>query len=199
MVDGGKMSKSLGNLYTIEDLAEKGFAPGVVRYVLVSGHYRKQLNFTFDTLHAAQEALGKLARGERALAKAAGIDQAPRYRDLQGLKDVGIFADAWASLNDDLNTATALGKVFTALRKPEEGDALTNWKGMHLVLAAMGLELPDLDEEVEVPEEIQRLAEQRWEARGAKDWAESDRLRDELAAKGWVVKDGKEGYEVRPA
>ena len=74
-----------------------------------------------------------------------------------------------------------------------------NWKGLHLVLAAMGLELPDLEEEVDVPEEIREMAEQRWAARSAKDWAESDRLRDELAAKGWVVKDGKEGYTVTPS
>jgi cysteinyl-tRNA synthetase len=199
MVDGGKMSKSLGNLYTVDDLAEKGFPPMVVRYVLVGGHYRKQLNFTFDTLHAAKEALGKLARGEQALAKAAGMEGVPRYGDLQGLEDAGVFADAWASMNDDLNTATALGKVFTGLRTALEGDVVANWKGLHLVLASLGLELPDLEEVVEVPEEIRALAEQRWAARSAKDWAESDRLRDALAAKGWVVKDGKEGYEVGPA
>ncbi len=197
MVDGGKMSKSLGNLYTIDDLVEKGFTAADVRYVLVGGHYRKPMNFTLDSLHAAREALAKLARGERALAKAAGVDEAPRYRELAGLEDSGVFAEAWESLNQDLNTATALGKVFTALRNAEDGDALTNWKGLHRVLAALGLELPDLEQSVEVPEEIRALADERWAARSAKDWAESDRLRDALQEKGWLVKDGKEGYELK--
>ncbi|MDE0827052.1 MAG: cysteine--tRNA ligase [Akkermansiaceae bacterium] len=199
MVDGGKMSKSKGNLYTVDDLVEKGFSSNEVRYVLVGGHYRKPMNFTFDTLHAAQEALGKLARGEKALAEAAGVGEAPSYKELCGLEDAGIFAEAWASLNDDLNSATALGKVFTALRKSEEGDALSNWKGLHLVLAGLGVTLPDLDVTVDVPAEIQELGEQRWAARTAKEWAESDRLRDELAAKGWLVKDGKDGFELTPA
>lgn len=199
MVDGGKMSKSRGNLYTIDDLEERGFSSMVVRYVLVGGHYRKQLNFTMDSLHAAQEALGKLARGERALAKAAGRDGPPPYEELIGLEDGGEFAAAWESLNDDLNTATALGRVFTALRDGGMGNAKTNWLGLHRILAALGVILPDLEKSVEVPEEIQELGERRWAARQAKEWAASDTLRDELAAKGWLVKDGKDGYELTPS
>ena len=81
-IENQKMSKSLGNLYTLDDLAERGCTPAECRYVLVSGHYRKQLNFTFDSLRAAREALGKLARAERDLARAAGQDEAPSYRSL---------------------------------------------------------------------------------------------------------------------
>jgi cysteinyl-tRNA synthetase len=199
MVDGGKMSKSLGNLHTIEDLEAKGFSAMDLRYVLVGGHYRKPLNFTMDSMHAAREALAKLARGERELAKAAGRDEAPKYRQLQGLGDHGVFDPAWQALNDDLNTATALGRVFTALRTAAtEGDALVNWTGLHAVLAAMGLVLPEVDAAVEVPDEIRALADARWEARAAKDWTRSDELRDELQAKGWVVKDGRERYELEP-
>jgi cysteinyl-tRNA synthetase len=199
MVDGGKMSKSLGNLYTIDDLEAKGFTAMDLRYVLVGGHYRKPLNFTMDSLHAAREALTKLARGERALAKAAGQNEPPKYRKLQGLADHGVFTAAWEALNDDLNTATALGRVFTALRTAAtEGDALVNWTGLHVVLAAMGLVLPEVDVVVEVPDEIRTLADERWAARAAQNWAKSDELRDALKARGWIVKDGRDGYELSP-
>lgn len=196
LVDGGKMSKSLGNLYTLDDLEERGFTPMEVRYVLIGGHYRKSVNFTFDSLHAAKEALAKLTRGERDLAKAAGQDAAPDYKTLVGLEDLGVFGPALEALQDDLNTAEALGRIFTGLRTAAEGDAATNWRGLHAVLAALGLVLTS--QQVEVPDEIRALAEKRWEARTAKDWAASDALRDELKEKGWVVNDGKEAYDLEP-
>ena len=111
MVDGGKMSKSLGNLYTIDDLAEKGYTAMEVRYVLISGHYRKQLNFTLDSLHAAKEALQKLAKG-RALLASIGGNQA----DCSVAMESSVFAPAWESLNQDLNTPAALGHLFSGLK-----------------------------------------------------------------------------------
>jgi cysteinyl-tRNA synthetase len=194
LVDGGKMSKSLGNLYTLTDLETRGFSPLEVRYVLIGGHYRKQLNFTLDSLHAAREALAKLAKGARQLAANTGGDIT--------LDNVGFgpFQAAWESLNDDLNTPAALGGLFTGLRQTS---ALTGMEaaaalaGFNRVLRALGLKLPE--ERVvstEVPEDIRTLAETRWQARLAKNWAESDRLRDDLAAQGWLVKDGKEAYNL---
>jgi cysteinyl-tRNA synthetase len=106
-VDGGKMSKSLGNLYTLGDLETRGFTPVEVRYVLIGGHYRKQLNFTLDSLSAAREALSKLAKGARNLAAKTGGDV---VLDSVGF---GPFQTAWDSLNDDLNTPAALGGLFT--------------------------------------------------------------------------------------
>ncbi|NNC89148.1 MAG: cysteine--tRNA ligase [Akkermansiaceae bacterium] len=197
LVDGGKMSKSLGNLYTVSDLEERGFTPMEIRYVLIGGHYRKPVNFTFDSLHAAREALAKLARGERDLARAAGEDAPPAYREVAGLDDLGVFAPALAALQDDLNTAEALGRLFTGLRTAADDHAATNWRGFHAVLAALGLRLPSL--EVDVPDEIRALAEKRGEARADKDWAASDALRDELLEKGWLVKDSRDGYELEKA
>ncbi len=186
-VDGRKMSKSLGNLYTLEQLAEMGHSANEVRYVLAGGHYRKPMNFTLDSLKAAKEALTKLA-------KAASGRTAPSYKSLIKGGDLGIFAPAMTKLNEDLNTAGALGEVFGNL-KAAESEA--DWFGFFTVLAALGLELPE-PEAIEVPEEIQEIAKKRWEARQAKDWAASDVFRDELAVKGWVVKDGREGYEILP-
>jgi len=187
LVNGKKMSKSSGTLYTLSDLAEEGWSAMEVRYVLIGSNYRKQLNFTMESLHAAREALGKLA-------KEAGGKSVPSYRELTKGGDLGVFTGAMKKLNEDLNTAGALGELFGNL-KAASSDA--DWRGFFSVLASLGLVLPE-PEKVEVPAEIEELAKLRWEARQSKDWAASDRYRDELAEKGWVVKDGREGYEVLP-
>tara|TARA_B110000305_G_scaffold136691_1_gene152551 strand:+ start:3619 stop:5028 length:1410 start_codon:yes stop_codon:yes gene_type:complete len=187
-VDGAKMSKSKGNLYTLTDLEAKGHSAMEVRYVLLSGHYRKPINFTLDSLHAAKEALAKLARA------AAGRDT-PNYRESLKGDDYGVFSLALKKLNEDLNTAGALGELFSHLKSARSE---ADWHGFFAVLAALGLTLPKVDA-TEVPAEIQELAKRRWEARQAKDWAVSDQLRGDLAAQGWVVKDGNDGYEVVPS
>lgn len=193
LVDGGKMSKSLGNLYTLTDLAERGYTAMEVRYVLIGAHYRKPLNFTLDSLSGAREALSKLAKGARALSDRAGEGH------VLATADFGPFTPAWEALNDDLNTPGALGGLFTGLKesaKLEGREAAEALAGFSRVLRALGLELPVESEAAEVPPEIQAIAEERWAARIAKDWAKSDELRDELAGRGWVVKDGREGYEL---
>ncbi|MBB5351998.1 cysteinyl-tRNA synthetase [Haloferula luteola] len=195
LVDGGKMSKSLGNLYTLKDLAERGHTPMEVRYVLIGAHYRKPLNFTLESLQGAREALSKLSKGARNLASKAGEGHV--------LTDAGFgpFQSAWEGLMDDLNTPAALGGLFTGLKESaqlEGADAAAALAGFNRVLRALGLQLPK-EEVAEIPEAIRVLAEERWEARQAKDWAKSDALRDALAAQGWVVKDGRDGYEIQPA
>lgn len=202
LVDGKKMSKSLGNLYTLADLAAQGYSPEEVRYVLTAAHYRAQLNFTFDSLDGARQALAKIARAERALAERAAPVAPPAYASLIG-QDPGPFASAWAALHQDLNTAEALGHIFTALKslKPEAltpDQALAAWQGLHLLLAAFGIALPSAAAPP-VPEPIRALAEARWAARSAKNWAESDRLRGEIEALGWTMKDGRENYTLAPA
>jgi cysteinyl-tRNA synthetase len=195
LVDGGKMSKSLGNLYTIDDLEKRGFTAMEVRYVLIGGHYRKQLNFTLDSLSAAHEALAKIAKGTRSLATRANDEVT-----LSSV-DFGPFQAAWDSLNDDLNTPAALGGIFTGLKTSTDlhgKDAAAALAGLNRILRALGLTLPEPSEKesAQVPDHIRALAETRWQARSAKNWAESDRLRDELAKQGWQVKDGKEGYAL---
>jgi cysteinyl-tRNA synthetase len=195
LVDGGKMSKSLGNLYTIDDLEKRGFTAMEVRYVLIGGHYRKQLNFTLDSLSAAHEALAKLAKGARSLATRAGDEVT-----LSSV-DFGPFQSAWDSLNDDLNTPAALGGIFTGLKASTDlqgKDAAAALAGLNRILRALGLTLPEASEKesADVPDNIRTIAETRWQARSAKNWAESDRLRDELAKLGWQVKDGKDGYTL---
>ncbi len=199
LVDGSKMSKSKGNFYRLQDLIEMGYTAAELRYALIGAHYRKQMNFTLDGLHAAREALGKLRKAERALAQACGRDEAPEYEELIGLEDKGLFENAWVGLNADLNTQRAIGAMFGALKRAQnEDNPLAQWLGLHFMLAALGVSLPAPEEEVvvEVPAEVQALAETRWQARQNKDWAKSDELRDQLKQMGWVVKDGKDGWSV---
>lgn len=199
LVDGTKMAKSKGNFYRLVDLIEKGHTANEVRYALIGAHYRRQMNFTLDGLHAAHEALGKLLKAERALAEKAGVDEAPSYEELLGLQDKGLFGNAWLGLTEDLNTQRAIGAMFGALKRAQnEDDALVQWKGLHFILAALGIQLPAIEQEVmpEIPADIQVLAEERWQARADKEWAKSDELRDKLKDLGWIVKDGKEGWSL---
>lgn len=196
LVDGGKMSKSLGNLYTLDQLGDMGHSPMEVRYVLIGSHYRKPLNFTLSSLAGAHEALAKLAKGARQLADRAGTDTT------LASVDFGPFQPAWDALNHDLNTPGTLGGLFTGLRDSaalEGPAAAAALAGFNRVLRALGLVLPEAPADAEVPPAIRELAETRWTARRAKDWAKSDALRDELAAAGWIVMDGKEDYTLEPA
>lgn len=187
-VDKQKMSKSLGNLHTLADVQARGFTPAELRYVLISGHYSKPLNFTWDTFTAARSALDRLRRAAQRLGPASASTAA----DLQS----GPLAPAFAALADDLNTPKALGALFSVDETLRPADA----PAFHALLHALGLDLnPAASPTPEIPPAIRALAEARWAARTAKNWAESDRLRQELLHAGWTVKDGKDGYQLQPA
>lgn len=203
MVDGGKMSKSLGNLYTLEDLKARGYSAAEVRYVLIAGHYSAPLNFTFHSLDSARQALQKLSKFEHSLRTKAGASSAPSRADVLNHGQAGIFADAWATLLNDLNVPGALGGVFSKIKEADQSatdaaTAKTNWLSLWFVLEALGLTLPIPESEVitAVPADIQALAQQRWDAKSAKDWATADALRKQLEAAGWLIKDSKEGFTV---
>ena len=208
MVDGGKMSKSLGNLYTIEDLEAKGHTAGEVRYVLASGYYRQQLNFTLDTLNAAKQALGRLAKVDKGLAAITNEESAPSYEDALSLagKPLKWFGDAFGMLLEDLNTPAALGKMFVQLKEIERrlsaGDiqkeeAASMRSELHFILSALGISLPE-EQEVSVPSEILELASKRWEAKQNKNWADADALRNQVTEAGWQIKDRPDGFDVLP-
>jgi cysteinyl-tRNA synthetase len=194
LVDGGKMSKSLGNMYTLTDLEAKGFTAMEVRYVLIGSHYRKPLNFTLESLSGAKEALNNLAKSAAKIASNMGNETTLPSADF------GVFQPAWDSLNDDLNTPGALGGIFTGLREASKftgKEAAAALAGLNRILKALGITLPEISKEItDIPADIQTLADTRWAARSNKDWATSDKLRDELAAKGWAVKDGKDSYQL---
>ncbi len=207
MVEGAKMSKSLGNLYTLDNLRDKGFEPAVVRYALISGHYRSQLNFTMNGLTAAASALAKIRKAARTLREKAGLrgsSEISHPKSEIGLSSPGPFASAWDALADDLNVPAALGQIFTTLAELEKQtlDAATAQaaaRGLDTLAFALGLDLTEpAAAKVEAPDDVKALAEARWKAKQTKQFAESDRLRNELAAKGWKALDRKDGYDLAP-
>jgi cysteinyl-tRNA synthetase len=193
LVEGTTMSKSRGNYYTLGDLVAKGYSPMAVRYALLSGHPRKQLNFMLDSLHAAESALKALARFAEALRAAAGTTPG-------GLSTA--FEAVFRALGDDLNTPGALGALFTAVNSLDLGSAtLADVAAFEKVLFALGIDLSKSAVAAPastVPAEVSQLAQRRWEAKKSKDFAVADRLRSELATAGWSMLDGKDGFKLEP-
>jgi cysteinyl-tRNA synthetase len=190
-VDGGKMSKSLGNVYLIEDLAKRGYDPLAFRYFILGGHYRTQLNFTWEAMTGAQRAYENL------------MDEVEKLRSGEGKKqppsDEGRIA-AWkvkfhAAIKDDLNMPQALAVLWDLLKAQD----LPARERLALALdfdRVLGLNLDQTSGD-SLPDAVAALLEQRKGARQSKNWAESDRLRGEIAAQGYVVEDTAKGQAVR--
>ncbi len=206
-VEGTKMSKSLGNLYTLEQLEEKGYTPMEVRYVLISGHYRQPLNFTFASLNSARSAMAKMEKVITRLLDKAGIQKDKYIGETEknlSVENWASFQKAWDGLADDLNVSKAIGGIFTTLaqldkKELSKEETLTELKALNAVLNVLGIKLFQKVEEpkVEIPEEIQQLAQQRWDAKQAKDWSTADELRNKLTESGWTILDKKDGFEIQ--
>ncbi|MGH8093330.1 MAG: cysteine--tRNA ligase [Chthoniobacterales bacterium] len=188
LVDGQKMSKSLGNFYTLRDLLARGYSGREVRYALIRVHYRAPLNFTWEGMEEARQALARIDEWLRRLREiAAGHGQVEEMSDDK-------FAEA---LDDDLNISAALGHLFEQVREsnraldggvtPARARAwLQWWERINRVLAFAA-------EQEKPPPEIAALADERVQARLAKNWQKSDELRDAIQGRGWEVRDTRDG------
>ena len=190
-VNGEKMSKSLGNFFTLRDLLDKGWTGREIRYVLVNAHYRQGLNFAFSALEDARKSLERIDRCVDALAARAKDEPAPAFAQ----EALDAFT---AAVNDDLNTPKAFAALFELVRQTNASDTCSKavldvFRKMDTVL---GVIFFGKAAKAEVPAEVQALLDARAAARAAKNWAESDRLRDAIAAAGWTVKDSKDGQTV---
>ena len=203
MVEGPKMAKSLGNFYTLRDVSAKGYSAREVRYALMRVHYRAQLNFTWEGMEEARQALARMDDWVRRLAEKAGEEEnaEPARNAAHSAAGGRPTEDFEAAMDDDLNISGALGVLFETIRETNrridggevganEAKAWLEWWGrVDSVLAISG-------EEQALPAEIAALAEGRVQARLAKDWRKSDELRDELAARGWEARDTKDGQKI---
>ncbi|MDR1094141.1 MAG: cysteine--tRNA ligase [Clostridiales bacterium] len=204
MFGNGKMSKSLGNVYTVPDLEKMGYSPLDFRYFCLNAHYRKKINFTFEGLNAAKTALGNLRAAlvahKNAAAQAGGSESAREKAgggpDLSGYKKQ--FADA---VNDDLNIPYALGVLWTMVKEPKHpavyAAALEMDKIFGLSLDVVPAAGPK-PEPAAAPAAVIELAEKRKQARMNRDYKASDVLRAEIEAAGFTVTDklGNE-YEIK--
>jgi cysteinyl-tRNA synthetase len=181
-VEGGRMGKSEGNAFTLSELKEKGFAPMALRYFFMMGHYRSKLNFTWEALKGASVALDKLYAfvSELPEPQESGSEYKTRFKEF---------------LDNDLNIPGALGSIWELVRDDSIPDPEKHWLLLEFD-RVMGLRL-DQVKAFEVPRGIQEMVEARENARKSKDWAAADRLRGEIAAKGYAVEDTPEGPKVR--
>ena len=219
LVDGQKMSKSLGNFYTLPNLLEKGYSGREIRYALMRVHYRAPLNFTWNGMKEAREALGRIDDWLMRLRETAAGQIDNGKIDLQFGRQ---FEEA---LDDDLNISAALGFLFETIRETNRAmdrneldtatvSAWLNWwnrinnvldveerKPVATLVTEGRLEIKGALSTVHIrggplPVEVAKLVEARTQARAAKDFRTSDELRDKIAALGWEVRDTKDGQKL---
>ena len=183
LINGGKMSKSLGNVYLLKDIIEKGYEPLVYKYFCYTSHYRNKLNFTWDAIEASNKSLMKLRESYR--------------RHLEGNEDVedDIILDYknrfLKAINDDLNMPLAMGIVWEVAKNEKKSK-----KFAELLLEfdrVLGLKI---DKKDDIPEEVLKLVEERNVARKEKNWQKSDELRDKIQEYGYRIEDSKEGTKI---
>lgn len=185
LVDGGKMSKSLNNIYTLEDLKNKGFSPLDYKMFTFTSHYRNKLNFTWESLESAKTALFRLKDGYQ--------------KHAEGSEDVDdsvineYETKFHEAINDDLNMPQAMSVVWDVIKNPIKSKKFAEL--LRKFDQVLGVKI-DEKEEIELPKEIEDIIEERKQARTDKDWNKSDELRDKLFDLGYVVKDTKNGMEV---
>lgn len=201
VVDGKKMSKSLGNFFTLRDLLKRGFDPVQIRYLLLQTHYKTQLNFTFAGLEAAK---GSLQRLQDFIYRLQGIRSGESFGLVETIaaKANDLFR---SSLGDDLNISAALAALFDLVREvnglcdagkmgaQEAQFVLELLKKMDQVLAVLDF----APQEEPVPKELQEALEKRIEARQQKNWALADSLRNFILSQGYVIEDTASGARLK--
>lgn len=187
LINGGKMSKSLNNVYLLKDITQKGYDPLTYRLFTYSSSYRTKLNFTWEGIEASQKALEKLRAGYQ--------------KHLEGNEDIldeeisKYEENFHKAINDDLNMPLAMSVVWDVVKNPKKSKKIAKLLEKFDTVLALSLDKKSETQE-EIPEEVIKLAEERLKARQEKNWAESDRLRNEILALGYSIKDSKDGYEL---
>ena len=186
LINGGKMSKSLGNVYLLDDIVNRGYDPLVYRLFSYSCHYRNKLNFTWEGMDASAKSYERLKDGYQK--HLVGEDEIAQ-------EVIDEFENRFhMAINDDLNMPLAMSVVWEVVRYEQKSKKLAD-----LLLkfdSVMGLQIDKRTEKEEIPEEILELVEQRKLARQERDYAKSDEIRDTLKEKGYEVKDTKDGMTV---
>lgn len=187
LIDGGKMSKSLGNVYTLNDLKAKGIDALSYRYFTYSSHYRNKLNFTWDAIKSAKNSLNKLR------------DMIALHKDVNKKIDKNIiskyeeqFLDA---INDDMNMPVAISIVWEIAKEKEKSNDFYELIKKFDSVLSLDLDKNDKDD-INIPEDIKLILNERKDARKNKNFAKSDELRDKLRELGYIVKDTKDGQII---
>ena len=188
-INGGKMSKSLKNVYTISDIEKEGIEPLAYRYFTFSAHYRTKLNFTWDAIKSAQVALNRLREATKQHKNGAEKGDQNKIKEYKER-----FLNA---INDDINMPLAIAVLWDVARENVKSKDYYNLLMELDKVTSLDLDKENVEEEIEYPEEIKAILEERKNARDNKDFAKSDELRDKLKDLGYTVIDSKEGQKLK--
>ena len=187
LINGGKMSKSLNNVYLLKDIIEKGYDPLTYRLFTYSSSYRTKLNFTWEAIDASQKALDKLR---------AGYQKHLSGNESVSDEEIVAYEEAFhKAINDDLNMPLAMSVVWDVVKNPKKSKKLAELLDKFDTVLALSLDKKSENQE-KIPDEVLKLAKERLKARQEKNWVESDRLRSEISALGYSIKDSNDGYEL---
>lgn len=181
-VEGQKMSKSLGNFITVEDVRKKGFDPLSLRYLFLQTHYRQEMNFTWESLEAAQKALHALRR------------DVTSWSDDEAIVDAVWIEKFKDAISDDMNMAKALAVVWDLVKDKHLSDSVKR-ATMVVCDEVLGIDM-FRKEVIDIPADVMILLDEREHARLQKDYSRSDVLREQIRALGFDIKDTKNGYEI---
>ncbi len=191
LIDNGKMSKSLGNVYTIEDLEKKGIEPLAYRYLFYTSHYRNKLNFTWDAIKSAQTSLNNLRQLTNMHKNGQNKVEDKILEEIENK-----FSDA---INDDINMPVALSIVWEVAKNKDYSEDYYNLIKKFDKILSLNLDKYQNEEGLEIPEDVTKILDERKLARDKKDFQKSDLLRDKLKDMGYLVKDTKEGQKIERA
>jgi cysteinyl-tRNA synthetase len=184
---GEKVSKSKGGLYTISELEKEGFSPLSFRYMCLTKHYKKPLNFSLEILKSSQNSYERL---KNIISQIKSSEKKINKKNIENAKKQ--FLDI---INDDLNSSRALSFLWEILRDERLNDSEKYELAINFD-KVFGLDL-DKKEKIEVPAEVKELAEKREESRKGKDWKKADEIREKINKKGFEILDGKNGWEIK--
>ncbi len=188
LINNGKMSKSLNNVYLLKDIIEKGYDPLVYKLFTYSAHYRNKLNFTWEGIESTAKSLERLKNGFKAHEN--GKD------DIDEL-EIEIYESKFLNaINDDLNMPLVMSVVWDVIRNDKKSNKLANLLLKFDEILGLNIDKDIIKKEEDIPQDILNLVEERKQARLNKEWEKSDLLRDEIKNKGYEIKDSKDGMQV---
>ncbi len=199
IVEGKKMSKSLGNFFTVRDLLNKGYSPGAIRYLLLTTHYRQQLNLTMESLDAAENSIQRLNEF------ISRLDEIKNEKEHEGINRLITEMENRfnENLDDDLNISGAMAAIFDFIKKinkliDEDRVGIKNSENIRQKILEFDNILGLIEKhKQQIPQEIINLAEERKTARENKEFSKADELREKIKEKGYSVDDSTKGYKLR--